>query len=110
LCDAALLRAFARTEQRLFGHVALHHAGTAREQHMTLKWIIPVAGLVCLGSATLPAQSAPAGFGTTAIGENAVVQQAHYRHYRHHRYYRYYRDPGVYFYYGHRHHRHWRHW
>ena len=72
---------------------------------MALKWIIPVAGLVALGSATLPAQSAPTGLGATAIGENAVVQQANY--YRHHRYYR---DPGPYFYYGHRHHRHWRRW
>jgi hypothetical protein len=76
---------------------------------MAFKWIIPVAGLVALGSAALPAQSAPMGMGATAISENAVAQQAHYGYDRHRRYYRYYREPGVYFYYGPRHHRHWRH-
>jgi len=79
---------------------------------MSLKWIIPVAGLVALGSAALPAQAAPTSIGTTATIDNAVVQPAHYRRYRHYRHYRHYRDyrhPGVYFYYGHPRHRHWRH-
>ena len=75
---------------------------------MSLKWIIPVAGLVALGSAALPAQAAPS-IGATATVDNAVVQPAHYRRDRHYRHYRYYRDPGVYFYYGHPRHRHWRH-
>ena len=76
---------------------------------MTLKWIIPVAGLVALGSAALPAQAAPTSIGATATVDNAVVQPAHYRRYRHYRHYRHYRYPGVYFYYGHPRHRHWRH-
>ena len=76
---------------------------------MTLKWVIPVAGLVALGSAALAAQAAPMGMGATATVDNAVVQQAHYRYYRHHRYYRYYREPGVYFHYGYPRHRYWRH-
>ena len=79
---------------------------------MALKWIIPIAGLVTLGSAALPAQSAPLGVGTGNTIEPSAVQQAHYGYYRHHRHYRYYREPGVYFYgpsyrrYWH-HHRHW---
>ena len=73
---------------------------------MTLKWVIPVAGLVALGSAALAAQAAPMGMGATATVDNAVVQLAHYRYYRHHRYYR---EPGVYFYYGYPRHRYWRH-
>ena len=76
---------------------------------MSLKWIIPVAGLVALGSAALPAQAAPTSIGTTATVDNAVVQPAHYRRYRHYRHYRHYRYPGVYFYYGHPRHRYWRH-
>jgi hypothetical protein len=76
---------------------------------MSSKWIVPIAGLIALGAAALPAQSAPTGVGATAAVDNAVVQQAHYGWRRHHRYYRYYRDPGVYFYLGPRHHRHWRH-
>jgi len=82
---------------------------------MALKWIIPVAGLVALGAAALPAQAAPTSIGAAATVDNAVVQPAHYRRYRHYRhygyypYYRYYREPGVYFYYGHPRHRHWRH-
>jgi hypothetical protein len=76
---------------------------------MAMKWIIPVAGLVVLGSAALSAQSAPLGIGAAKTVEPSAVQQAHYGYYRHHRYYRYYRDPGVYFYYGPRHHRYWRH-
>jgi hypothetical protein len=76
---------------------------------MSLKWIIPVAGLVALGSAALPAQAAPTSIGATATVDNAVVQPAHYRRYRHYRHYRHYRYPGVYFYYGHPRHRYWRH-
>ena len=76
---------------------------------MSLKWIIPIAGLVALGSAALPAQAAPTSIGATATVDNAVVQPAHYRRYRHYRHYRHYRYPGVYFYYGHPRHRHWRH-
>ena len=64
---------------------------------MAMKWIIPVAGLVVLGSAALPAQSAPLGIGKSNTVEPSAVQQAHYGYYRHHRYYRYYREP--YFYY-----------
>jgi hypothetical protein len=74
---------------------------------MAMKWIIPVAGLVVLGSAALPAQSAPLGIGTSNTVEPSAVQQAHYGYYRHHRYYRYYREP--YFYYGPPRHRYWRH-
>jgi hypothetical protein len=74
---------------------------------MAMKWIIPVAGLVVLGSAALPAQSAPLGIGTSNTVEPSAVQQAHYGYYRRHRYYRYYREP--YFYYGPRYHRYWRH-
>ena len=82
---------------------------------MALKWTIPVAGLVALVSAALPAQSAPLGVGARNTVEPSAVQSAHYRYYRHHRYYRYYSSPGVHFYYGHRyyghrHHRHWHRW
>ena len=74
---------------------------------MAMKWI--VAGLAVLGSAALPAHSAPVGVGAGKTLEPSAVQRMHYGYYRHHRYYRYYQDPGVYFYYGPRYHRYWRH-
>ena len=73
---------------------------------MKVRWIVPVAALVALGSMGLPAQSAPLAVSPGQTAEQSGVQQAHYYR-RHHRYYRYYREPGVYFYYGPRH-RHWR--
>ena len=75
---------------------------------MRVRWIVPVAAFVALGSMGLPAQSAPLAVSPGQTAEQSAVQQAHYYR-RHHRHYRHYRHPGVYFYYGPRHHRHWRH-
>jgi hypothetical protein len=72
---------------------------------MTMRWIVPAATVVALGSLGLPAQSAPLGLDTAPALEQSAIQQTHYG-YRH---YRYYRNPGVYFDYGPRYHRYWRH-
>jgi hypothetical protein len=74
---------------------------------MRVRWIVPVAALVALGSMGLPAQAAPLAV-SPGQGAESAVQQAHYYR-RHHRHYRHYRHPGVSFYYGPRHRRHWRH-
>jgi hypothetical protein len=80
---------------------------------MKVRWIVPVAAFIAMGSMGLPAQSAPLGVSPGQTAEQSAVQPAHYYR-RHHRYYRHYRRP-LYFYYGprhrhwryHRHHRHW---
>ena len=69
---------------------------------MKVRWIVPVAAVVALGSMGLPAQAAPLAASPGQTAEQSAVQQAHYYR-RHHRYYRHYRRPGVYFYYGPRH-------
>jgi|RhiMethySRZTD1v2_1073278.scaffolds.fasta_scaffold14481_7 hypothetical protein len=80
---------------------------------MKVRWIVPVAAFIAMGSMGLPAQSAPLGVSPGQTAEQSAVQPAHYYR-RHHRHYRHYRRP-LYFYYGprhrhwryHRHHRHW---
>jgi hypothetical protein len=74
---------------------------------MKVRWVVPVAAFVALGSMGLSAQAAPLGTSPGQTAEPSAVQQAHYR--RHYRYYRHYRRPYVYFY-GPRHRRHWRHY
>jgi len=75
---------------------------------MALKWFLPVAAFVALGSVVIPAQAAPLGFAAGAGVERGAQQAHYYRHHRHHRSYGYY-APHMYLHSGHRHHRHWRH-